>query len=678
MYRKGNDKNHLLSNAGKSWLITVAMLSSLGSSAMAPVAGYAATAVTTKDQRVEDSALTNQSVETTTGETESSTSSTSESTMTESSSSEEAPGEVASDENTGEDSPEEATPVSEADDTTTAQETAQRKATRDSEPIDQWMPNKKLQEAVLYQLQHLEIKPSDAPTWHTVADIIPADMKYLKALYVGSPGGLPGASTYNADGSPYSIQGLEKAVNLTALFLGGGGMNQPPFQFFGNLVDISPLRNLTQLESVHLQHNQIEDISPLANLDNVSWLDLSFNHIADFSSLKGKTYMYHGQENSEFRYQYLVRSTPILVDAKTRKAHINSGVRLQDGSYPKNPKVANVKYWVSLQDGDLGQPISKMYYAGGGVTESENGGLDFYGIKDQEPGVTGDGLIPLQDKYFLNATYVDNDYTFVVVQPYRLGDVAAPVTVQYHDEDGQPIAPDATLTGEVGEKYEASPVEVEGYELDKQPDNATGTYGLDPITVTFTYRKKTPVPVQSTVEVHYQDESGRTLAPTMTLSGDVGQPYVTKPIEISGYVLKKTPDNATGVYGTTPVSVIYVYTKTSEGGDGGGTTPPTTEPPVNPVDPGEPGEPTDPDGTPDPGETGETPNPVDPEPTPTPGGVGDSINNGGSSTSVSDTNSEEHPTFGLPQTNEQRTVAALVGSILLIGSLLGWWIRRRH
>ena len=54
-----------------------------------------------------------------------------------------------------------------------------------------------------------------------------------------------------------------------------------------NLRDISPLRELTELEYLELFKNDIHDISPLAHLTQLRDLNICFNRVQDYEPLKG-------------------------------------------------------------------------------------------------------------------------------------------------------------------------------------------------------------------------------------------------------------------------------------------------------------------------------------------------------------------------------------------------------
>ncbi|ECC0864512.1 LPXTG cell wall anchor domain-containing protein [Listeria monocytogenes] len=66
------------------------------------------------------------------------------------------------------------------------------------------------------------------------------------------------------------------------------------------------------------------------------------------------------------------------------------------------------------------------------------------------------------------------------------------------------------------------------------------------------------------LQVNYLDEANQTLATSETMSGKLGESYVTTPKTIDGYQVKETPTNATGTYttNTETIQVNYIYEKT--------------------------------------------------------------------------------------------------------------------
>ena len=84
-----------------------------------------------------------------------------------------------------------------------------------------------------------------------------------------------------------ALTGLEHAVNLTRLNLGGAGVDG---EWHTNPIsDVSPLANLTQLTWLNLWDTAISDVSPLANLTQLTWLNLWDTAVSDVSPLANLT-----------------------------------------------------------------------------------------------------------------------------------------------------------------------------------------------------------------------------------------------------------------------------------------------------------------------------------------------------------------------------------------------------
>lgn len=76
---------------------------------------------------------------------------------------------------------------------------------------------------------------------------------------------------------------------------------------------------------------------------------------------------------------------------------------------------------------------------------------------------------------------------------------------------------------------------------------------------TVTYTKEQPVIQTGTVTYHYQDGSGKELLKSYTFSGNVGDPYPDRAVEIKGYHLQSVSGDRTGVITQTPITVTYIY-----------------------------------------------------------------------------------------------------------------------
>ena len=66
---------------------------------------------------------------------------------------------------------------------------------------------------------------------------------------------------------------------------------------------------------------------------------------------------------------------------------------------------------------------------------------------------------------------------------------AANLTVFYQDENGNQIAPEMILQGNMGDGYTTGAVEIPGYTLKVKPENATGFFSTEPQSVTYIYAR---------------------------------------------------------------------------------------------------------------------------------------------------------------------------------------------
>nr|WP_242240069.1 MucBP domain-containing protein [Listeria monocytogenes] len=168
---------------------------------------------------------------------------------------------------------------------------------------------------------------------------------------------------------------------------------------------------------------------------------------------------------------------------------------------------------------------------------------------------TGNGYITIKSTLSTNSNpFAKVRVPITVTPPVKGGDV----TVQYKDTTGVVLADSITLSGNVGENYTTTAKTIDGYSLTTTPTNANGTFSTNPQTVTYTYKKD---PIAQPVTVNYIDTDGKTIAPTETLSGNVGENYTTTAKTIDGYSLTTTPANANGTFSTNPQTVTYTYPK---------------------------------------------------------------------------------------------------------------------
>ncbi|ELC4708535.1 MucBP domain-containing protein [Listeria monocytogenes] len=168
---------------------------------------------------------------------------------------------------------------------------------------------------------------------------------------------------------------------------------------------------------------------------------------------------------------------------------------------------------------------------------------------------TGNGYITIKSTLSTNSNpFAKVRVPITVTPPVKGGDV----TVQYKDTTGAVLADSTTLSGNVGENYTTTAKTIDGYSLTATSANANGTFSTNPQTVTYTYTKD---PIAQPVTVNYIDTDGKTIAPTETLSGNIGENYTTTAKTIQGYTLTTTPANAKGTFSTEPQIINYIYEK---------------------------------------------------------------------------------------------------------------------
>ncbi|ANM74283.1 cell wall anchor protein [Lactiplantibacillus plantarum] len=433
-------------------------------------------------------------------------------------------------------------------------------ATTPTESIDTWMPNKHLQKAVLRELQALKLPDHQ---FKSVNDITKDDMQLLTQFY--------GENTYIDGHTPYSLEGLQYATNLKTIWL-NNGLNALGGYYNGDVTDISPLAGLTKLTMLNIQHNRVSDLSPIAHLTNLQELDVAYNHIADLSVFKDlpnlKTTTYLGQT---------ILEPLVYVDQDTTSATLKNRFYLPNGQQAVLKSQAAILKPVQLTPN--GQFYYRFYFNGAGkavngdlsnVVPDGQGGLTFNQLVPQIPGFTGDAngqfvtngvsinVVPNDKNFYLVAQGSDGSSpVFHVFQPYVLAAKAAPVTIHHIDRNGAALRDSEELTGLVGEDYQSTPADITNYTHVETQGAPQGTFSAEPQAVTYVYDKTAGAPVT----VSYQDEQGKTLQPDTTCNGLAGDPYTTKPLEIAGYDLTKTPDNAAGTFTAEPQHVIYIYTK---------------------------------------------------------------------------------------------------------------------
>jgi LPXTG-motif cell wall-anchored protein len=227
---------------------------------------------------------------------------------------------------------------------------------------------------------------------------------------------------------------------------------------------------------------------------------------------------------------------------------------------PEQIGEVNVRYL----DGQ-GQEIHEMQTLTGTIGEP-------YDVSNEEYKLTIDGYTLDETKLPENSKGILGETAQTVTYVYTKNPVpAADVTVEYVDTEGKEVHPSQTISGNVGDPYDASTeqyqLKIEGYTLDetKLPENGIGVFGETVQIVTYVYTKNAVPAANITVE--YIDTEGNEIHASQMISGNVGNPYDASTenyqLTIDGYTLDESqlPENTTGVFGETVQTVTYVYTK---------------------------------------------------------------------------------------------------------------------
>ena len=130
------------------------------------------------------------------------------------------------------------------------------------------------------------------------------------------------------------------------------------------------------------------------------------------------------------------------------------------------------------------------------------------------------------------------------------------VIVKYQDKDGNAIAEEESIQGNIGEKYEVKRKNIEGYKAyGVTPKDAKGTYTEEDIEVIFVYQNVK----DEEVVVKYIDKEGYYIRRDKTISGYVGDTYETTADNVDGYKLVKTTGKEKGEIEKEGKEIIYTY-----------------------------------------------------------------------------------------------------------------------
>ncbi|MFG5372682.1 MucBP domain-containing protein, partial [Enterococcus faecalis] len=140
---------------------------------------------------------------------------------------------------------------------------------------------------------------------------------------------------------------------------------------------------------------------------------------------------------------------------------------------------------------------------------------------------------------------------------------AKDLTVFYQDTDGNKLAESKTVSGNIGDTFNETPLEIEGYTFKEVKDNTPteGTLSDKEQSITFIYTKN-PVKAKD-LTVFYQDTDGNDISKSKVVPGNIGDTFNETPLEIEGYTFKEVKDNTPteGTLSDKEQSITFIYTK---------------------------------------------------------------------------------------------------------------------
>ena len=317
-----------------------------------------------------------------------------------------------------------------------------------------------------------------------------------------------------------SLEGMQYLTGITQLYATDIK--------FSDSNELNKLSSLKQLLYLSMGNTDIENIDFIKGLDNLTGLVLPDNKIKDVSP----SYDYYNSGNRK-QYNFLTQNVDENIDVNYAETITIPPMKLTGVN---GNQVAFQSF--------VNNPNNNFSYSNG----------EFIG-KNLLPG----------KNYQLSYRFIDNSINHAgafsgvaTINITVIAPDAAPVIVKYEDENGNESAPSEVLNGKVGNPYTSVAKSINYWTLKETPANANGTFTDQPQTVTYVYERIEAAPVT----VKYVDEEGNELATSETLNGKIGLPYQSTAKSITGWTLKETPANASGIFMDQPQAVTYVYERT--------------------------------------------------------------------------------------------------------------------
>lgn len=362
----------------------------------------------------------------------------------------------------------------------------------------------------------------------------------------------------------------------------------------GNVSDISALTNLKDLTSANFQFDDLYDIKPLAGKKLDVYTSLSYNHITDASPLESsKTSL-----GDSFTFAFQSYKLPTITLNSNIKSYTMPSfvIKNVDGdNIPVRP------YYAAGDSNNNFNNYAQAYKStadGGLYSDPAKNQLTWTNLSQNNTINHGYMTATWEDPLFGNPYFTYQGY---IIQPYQFSDAVGNVNVNFKNGDaGNYICQQETLSGNIDSKWNLALSGANSFNLadvsstqnqniqaiinqlkDRYGFNnisvsspSSGTYSdsADVPSVTYTFSTKKEPEVAQPVSVKYVDENNQSIAPDKTINGKVNDPYDAS---VSPYRVEtltnnnqtyqldtgKLPKNATGVLGSEPITVTYVYNK---------------------------------------------------------------------------------------------------------------------
>ncbi|WP_304057773.1 MucBP domain-containing protein [Levilactobacillus namurensis] len=428
--------------------------------------------------------------------------------------------------------------------------------------IDQWMPDKNLQQLVL---KTLNTKNKLGLT--SVSEITPDMMKQLTSLVADSNLQETDEAYYNVVTGIKSLQGLEYAPDLTNL-------------------SITPNYKASEIwKKDDMYRGALTDISALANSKKLSFLTISKNQVSDISALKDVAQAVNdagGFSVWSMGYNQIFDARPLMVKNKSDMFMVSAGNQelvLPEVTLNPDTKsyLTSSPFYSNLFLNGTSKTDNKNIQA---LTDSQGStgipndwGYNRYLLWDVSNGPATGKLIYAMDQYGNQSDDTVEPFTWnaIVTIPYKLVAGVGASAVNFKLIDGVTLAPDVTINGATGTDFDAlqmSNVQQTIAELAKKgftlvrastlssPLDAAsvagtqGTFGTDAGRVTLEFGFKQVI--------HLVDQAGNALQPAADQIGGQGDTWTYQVPTIDGY----TYDRTQGATATGDAQTGYTLTGT--------------------------------------------------------------------------------------------------------------------